>query len=179
MDPNLEKVCDLIFDLACEVNEELHYLYHGSMEEHYQSALSSELKRKRFVYHSETVIELHYKGFPIKEAEADYVILPGGPNKFDKNIVIEVKHPVSPGLPKSRLQLFTYLHSGPTNNNPLTKKLRYGILLIWPTQNNPKISDDERYAELSSPVPEPCMELWKSTNSTSRNKFKLLKKWGS
>ena len=176
---DLEKVCDLIFEMACEVNEELHYQYHSSMEEQYQSALSSELKRKRFVYHSETVIELHYKGFPVKETEADYVLLPGGPNKFDKNIVIEVKHLASQGLAKNRLQLFTYLHSGPTNNNPLTRNLRYGLLLIWPSQSNPKVSDDGKYAELSLPVPKPIMELWKSTNSTSRNKFKLLKSWSS
>lgn len=178
MDTKLNNLCDKLFEIACEVNEELHYQFHGSMEENYQSAFSSELKRKKFIYHSETVIELHYKGFPVKEIEADYVLLPGGPNKFNRNIVIEVKHPVSQGLAKTRLQLFTYLHSGPTNNNPLTGKLRYGILLIWPTQNNPEISKDGRYAELSKPVPKPLMELWKSTNSTKRNKFELLKTWG-
>lgn len=179
MDAKLNRLCDKLFEMACEVNEELHYQYHSSMEEQYQSAFSSELKRRKFVYHSETVIELHYKGFPVKETEADYVLLPGGPNKFEQNIVIEVKHPNSQGLAKNRLQLFTYLHSGPTNNNPLTGKLRYGILLIWPTQNNPKMTDDGRYAELSKPVPKPLMELWRSTNSTSRNKFELLKTWGA
>ena len=179
VDSKLESVCNKLFDIACEVNDELHYQYHSSMEEQYQSAFSSELKQKKFVYHRETVIELHYKGFPVKETEADYVLLPGGPNKFDHNIVIEVKHPASQGLAKNRLQLFTYLHSGPTNNNPLTGNLRYGILLIWPTQSNPKISDDGRFADLAKPVPGPLMELWKSTNSTSRNRFQLLKTWGS
>ena len=82
------------------------------------------------------------------------------------------------GLAKNRLQLFTYLHSGPTNNNPLTKNLRYGILLIWPSQTNPKMSEDGRFALLSNPVPEPTMEIWRSTNATSRNKFELLKSWG-
>ena len=181
VDLNLEKTCELIYKLACEVNDELHYQYHASMEEQFQSALSSELKRKKFAYHSETVIELHYKGFPVKESKADYVLLPGGPNKFDKNIVIEVKHPANLGLDKNRLQLFTYLHSGPTNNNALTKDLRYGLLLIWPTQNNPQLTlvDEEiRYAELSKPVPNPTMELWRSTNTTTRNKFELLKSWG-
>jgi len=178
MDSNLEKTCELIYKLAREVNQELHYQFHGNMEEQYQSALSSELKKKKISYHSETVIELHYKGFPIKEIEADYVLLPGGPNKFDKNIVIEVKHPTNMGLAKNRLQLFTYLHSGPTNNNPLTKNLRYGILLIWPSQTNPKMSEDGRFALLSNPVPEPTMEIWRSTNTTSRNKFELLKSWG-
>ena len=178
MDSDLEKTCEVIYKLACDVNDELHYQYHSSMEEQFQSALSSELKKKKFVYHSETVIELHYKGFPVKETEADYVLLPGGPNKFDKNIVIEVKHPASLGLAKNRLQLFTYLHSGPTNNNPLTKDLRYGLLLIWPTQNNPTISEDGRFAELSKPVPKPTMEIWRSTNATSRTKFELLKSWG-
>ena len=178
MDSKLEKTCELIYKLACDVNDELHYQYHSSMEEQFQTALSSELKKKKFVYHSETVIELHYKGFPVKETEADYVLLPGGPNKFDKNIVIEVKHPASLGLAKNRLQLFTYLHSGPTNNNPLTKDLRYGLLLIWPTQNNPTISEDGRFAELSQPVPKPTMEIWRSTNTTSRTKFELLKSWG-
>ena len=179
MDSHLEKTCELIYKLACDVNEELHYAYHSSMEEQFQHALSSELKKKKFVYHSETVIELYYKGFPVKETEADYFLLPGGPNKFDKNIVIEVKHPASLGLAKNRLQLFTYLHSGPTNNNPLTKDLRYGLLLIWPTQNNPQMSDDGRFAELSKPVQKPTMEIWRSTNATSRTKFELLKSWGS
>ena len=180
MDPDLEKVCDLIFEMACEVSEELHYQYHSSMEEQYQSALSSEFKKRKLAYHSETVIELHYKGFPIKEAEADYVICPGGPNKFTQNIVVEVKHPASlTASPASRLQFFTYLHSGPTNSNPLTKKLRYGLLLVWPTQSKPKISDDGRFAELANPVPDPIMELWKSTNAKKRNRFELLKSWGS
>ena len=66
MDPVLKRTCELFYKLACEVNDELHYQYHSSMEEQFQSALSSELKSKKFVYHSETVIELHYKGFPVR-----------------------------------------------------------------------------------------------------------------
>jgi len=178
MDPVLKRTCELFYKLACEVNDELHYQYHSSMEEQFQSALSSELKSKKFVYHSETVIELHYKGFPVKESKADYVILPGGPNKFKHNIIVEVKHLASAGLDKNRIQLFTYLNSGPTNNNPLTKSLRYGILLIWPALKNPTMSDDGRFAELSNPVPKPIMEVWRSTNATSRTKFELLESWG-
>ena len=170
----------MIYDLSCEVNNELYYQYHSSMEEQFQSALSFELRSNKFVFHSESVIELHYKGFPVKESKPDYIILPGGPNKFDQNIVVEVKHDVYTPAKKQefRLQLFTYLNAGPRNNNPLTKKLRYGIMLRWAKQKELQISDDNRFAELSRPVPKPNMELWKSTNSTSRHKFELLKSWG-
>ena len=177
MDPKLEATCDALYKMACEVNELLHYQYHASMEEQYQSAYSYELKKKKYMVHSETVIQLLYKDFPVREAEADYFLLPGGPNKFDENIVMEVKHPTTNALPKPRLQLFSYLHTGPTNNNPLMKDIRYGILLIWPTQSNPTMSDDGKYAELSKPAPRPIMELWKTTNKNTRNKFELLKKW--
>ena len=123
-----------------------------------------------------------YKEFPVRETEADYgfrCTSEGGPNKFKENIVIEVKHPTTNALPKPNLtlQLFTYLNAGPSNNNPLMKDIRYGILLMWPTQVNPNISDDGKYAELPNPAPKPIMELWKTTNKTTRHKFELLKKW--
>ena len=178
MENNLEKTCGMIYKLACEVHEALYYQYHASMEEQYQSVFSYELKKKKYVFHSETVIQLLYKEFPLKETEADYFLLPGGPNKFEENIVIEVKHPTTNALPKPRLQLFSYLHAGPSNNNPLMKGIRYGILLMWPTQSNPIMSDDGKFAELPKPVPKPIMELWKTTNKTSRHKFELLKSWG-
>ena len=177
MDANLEATCDALYEMACEVNDALYYQYHASMEEQYQSAYSYELKKKKYVFHSETVIQLLYKEFPVRETEADYFLLPGGPNKFKENIVIEVKHPTTNALPKPRLQLFTYLNAGPSNNNPLMKEIRYGILLMWPTQVNPNISDDGKYAELPNPAPKPIMELWKTTNKTTRHKFELLKKW--
>ncbi|MBF15021.1 MAG: hypothetical protein CMA97_05870 [Euryarchaeota archaeon] len=177
MDANLEATCDALYWIACEVNEALYHQYHKSMEEQYQSALSYELKKKKYVFHSETVIQLLYKDFPVKESEVDYFLLPGGPNKFDKNIVIEVKHPTTNALPAPRLQLFSYLHTGPSNNNPFMDDLRYGILLMWQTQSNPTVSDDGKYAELKLPAPKPIMELWKTTNKTTRHKFELLKKW--
>ena len=177
MDANLEATCDALYEMACDVNDALDYQYHASMEEQYQSAYSYELKKKKYVFHSETVIQLLYKEFPLRETEADYFLLPGGPNEFEENIVIEVKHPTNNALPKPRLQLFTYLHAGPSNNNPLMSEIRYGILLMWPTQSNPTMTDDGKYAVLPNPSPKPIMELWKTTNKTSRHKFELLKKW--
>ena len=109
MDANLEATCDALYGMACDVNDALYYQYHASMEEQYQSAYSYELKNKKYVFHSETVIQLLYKEFPLRETEADYFLLPGGPNKFEENIVIEVKHPTSNALPKPRLQLFLSL----------------------------------------------------------------------
>jgi GxxExxY protein len=166
--------CNRIYHLSEEVNNALYHEYSGSVERHYQDAFSSELRKQKFRYQSETSIALHYNDFPLNDVRADYFILPGGPNKFEENIVLEVKHASSTA---HQLQLFNYLHSGPTNNNLLTKKLRYGILLIWPKQNNPIYSDDGRFAELSSVQP-PTMELWVTSNPRKRTKFELLSRWG-
>ena len=177
MDSELEKLCDKLYKLACEVNSELYYLYDGSMESMYQDALASEMRKKKYVYHTETVIDLHYKDFPVKDSEADFVIMPGGPNKFEENVIMEVKHPTSSNFPKVRLQLFTYLYSGPTNNNPMVKELQYGIALVWPTQSTPTLSEDGRFAELKVPIPKPILELWKTVDKNKRTKFELLKTW--
>ena len=73
MDANLEATCDALYKMACDVNDALYYQYHASMEEQYQSAYSYELKKKKYVFHSETVIQLLYKEFPLRETEADYL----------------------------------------------------------------------------------------------------------
>ena len=166
--------CNRIYHLAEEVNNALYHEYSGSVERHYQDAFSSELRKQKFRYQSETSIALHYNDFPLNDVRADYFILPGGPNKFEENIVLEVKHAASKA---HQLQLFNYLHSGPTNNNLLTKKLRYGILLVWPQQHKPTYSEDGRFAELSSVQP-PTMELWVTSNPRKRTKFELLSRWG-
>ena len=77
MDSDLEDISDKIYKMSCTVAKELQHLYHSSMEEQYQSALSYEFQKGKFVYHVETVIQLKYKGFPLKESEADFVICPG------------------------------------------------------------------------------------------------------
>jgi GxxExxY protein len=166
--------CDLIYELALEVNSELYYEYPGgSVEKRYQDAFSSELRAKGFHYQAETSMAQHYKDFPLSEVRADYFILPGGVNTFDKNIVLEVKHANSAN---QQLQLFHYLHLGPTNNNLLTKNLKYGILLIWPTQSKPVFNENGNKAELSGIV-SPIMELWVTSNPRKRTKFELLSRW--
>ena len=70
MDTNLETTCDALYEMACDVNDALYYQYHASMEEQYQSAYSYELKKKKYVFHSESVIQLLYKEFPLRETEA-------------------------------------------------------------------------------------------------------------
>ena len=169
----LLNTCNRIFRLAEEVNNELYHEYSGSVERHYQGAFSSELRKLKFHYQAETSIALHYKDFPLNDVRADYFILPGGPNKFDENIVLEVKHASSTN---QQPQLFNYLHSGPTNTNLFTNKLKYGLLLIWPQQHKPTFSEDGRFAELS-PVQTPTMELWKTSNPRKRTKFELLSRW--
>ena len=179
MDSDLEAVCDKIYKLACRVQKELQHLYHTSMEEQYQSALSYEFHKAKFVFHVETVIQLQYKGFPLKESEADFVICPGGPNNFTENIVMEVKNTAlsKPSRDKARLQLFTYLNSGPKNSNPLLSDIKYGLALLWPVQNEKQVLNEEGdKANLSSPVVNPEMELWKTTNSKGTN-FDLIKSW--
>jgi len=179
MESGLESVCDKIYTLACAVQKELQYLYHTSMEEQYQSALSYELHKEKFVFHVETVIQLQYRGFPLKESEADFVICPGGPNTFPENIVMEVKNTAlgKPSRDKARLQLFTYLNSGPKNSNPLLSDIKYGLVLLWPVQNEKQVLNQEGdKANLSSPVVNPEMELWKTRDSDG-TKFELLKSW--
>ena len=180
MNQSLEEICDKIHKLACKVNKSLHHLYHSSMEEQYQSALSYEFNKAKLVYHVETVVQLQYRDFPLKESEADFVICPGGPNKFDENIVMEVKNSSfsKPNKDKARLQLFTYLNSGPKNSNPLLSEVRHGLVLHWPVQDEKALMNDDGTASLASPVKtKPTMELWKTTDSKG-TKFKLLKEWG-
>ena len=179
MDSELEVICDEIYKLACTVHKELHHLYHTSMEEQYQSALSYEFHKAKFVFHVETVIQLKYKGFPLKESEADFVICPGGPNRFTENIVMEVKNTAlgKPSRDKARLQLFTYLNSGPKNSNPLLSNVKYGLALLWPVQNEKQVLNEKGdKASLASPVVKPEMELWETTNSKG-TKFNLVKSW--
>ena len=179
MDSDLEAICDKIYKMSCTVAKELQHLYHSSMEEQYQSALSYEFQKGKFVYHVETVIQLKYKGFPLKESEADFVICPGGPNKFKENIVMEVKNTAfsKPSRDKARLQLFTYLNSGPKNSNPLLSNVKYGLVLLWPTQDEKKVLNESGdKATLSSPIVKPEMELWKTTDAKG-TKFDLIKSW--
>ena len=179
MDPELEAICDKIYKIACKVHKELHHLDHTSMEEQYQSALSYEFHKGKFVFHVETVIQLQYKGFPLKESEADFVICPGGPNKFTENIVMEVKNTAvgKPSKDKARLQMFTYLNSGPKNSNPLLSKVKYGLALLWPIQDPKQLLNEKGdKASLSSPVDNPEMELWETSDSKG-TKFNLVKSW--
>ena len=171
--PKLLTTCDLIYELALKINSELYYEYRGSAEKKYQDAFSSELRARGFHYQAETSMAQHYKDFPLSEVRADYFILPGGVNTFDKNIVLEVKHTSNSN---HQLQLFYYLHLGPKNNNLLTKNLKYGILLRWQPQSGPKFNKKGNKAELSG-IKSPIMELWVTSNPRKRTKFELLSRW--
>ena len=133
----------------------------------------------KFVFHVETVIQLQYKGFPLKESEADFVICPGGPNNFTENMVMEVKNTAlsKPSRDKARLQLFTYLNSGPKNTNPLLSDVKYGLTLLWPVQNEKQLLNESGdKATLNSPIVNPEMELWKTSDSKG-TEFNLVKSW--
>ena len=81
---------------------------------------------------------------------------------------MEVKNTAlgKPSRDKARLQLFTYLNSGPKNSNPLLSDIKYGLVLLWPVQNEKQVLNQEGdKANLSSPVVNPEMELWKTRDS--------------
>ena len=150
MDNNLEKTCGMIYKLACEVNEALYYQYHASMEEQYQSAFSYELKKKKYVFHSETVIQLLYKD-PSKETEADYFLLPGGPNKFEENIVIEVKTSKQVMQTKAEITVIQFFILSRRTIEQQSIDERYSIwkLPMWPTQSNPIMSRHGKFKRIA------------------------------
>ena len=92
---------------------------------------------------------------------------------------MEVKNTAlgKPSRDKARLQLFTYLNSGPKNSNPLLSNVKYGLALLWPVQNEKQVLNEKGdKASLASPVVKPEMELWETTNSKG-TKFNLVKSW--
>ena len=180
MDSDLEAICDLIFEKACEVNEACFYLAPSQMEKNYQAIMAYELSNAEIIYHSEVTIELLYKGFPLQDARADFVIHPGGPNNFESDIIVEVKHSKQDktNRDKARLQLLGYLYNAPRHSAAMLKPLEYGIVLHWPIQDEKKIWDEDpaSNAKFQSPVPRPRMELWHTSNA-SATEFELLKTW--
>lgn len=180
MDSNLEAICDFIFEKACEVNEACFYLAPSQMEKNYQAIMAYELSNAEINYHSEVTIELLYKGFPIQDARADFVIHQGGSNNFEHDIIVEVKHSKQDkgNRDKARLQLLGYLYNAPRHSAAMLKPLEYGIVLHWPVQDEKKIWDEDpaSNAKFQSPVPRPRMELWHTSNA-SATEFELLKTW--
>ena len=178
MNVDLEAICDLIFEKACEVNEACFYLAPSQIEKNYQAVMAYELSNSKIRYHSEVTIELLYKGFPLQDARADFVIHKGGPNKFEQDIIVEVKHSKQDkgARDKARLQLLGYLYNAPRHSAAMLKPLKYGLVLIWPIQDEKKIWDEDpaSKAKFQSPIPRPRMELWHTTSATE---FELLKTW--
>ena len=179
MDDELEAICDLIFEMACDVNEACFYLADSSVEKQYQACMAYEMNKAKLNYHSETTIELLYKDFPLKDVRADFVLNPGGKNKFSEDIIIEVKHSdhSKANKDKARLQLFNYLFNAPKHASPMLSKLRIGLVIHWTVQDPKKLWDGEsEEASLQNPIPNPRMELWEATDSNG-TKFNLLKSW--
>ena len=179
MDLNLEAVCDLIFKMACDVNKACFYLADSSVEKQYQACMAYEMNKAKLKYHSETTIELLYKNFPLKDVRADFLLNPGGQNKFTEDIIIEVKHSdhTKSNKDKARLQLFNYLYNAPKHASPMLSKLKFGLVIHWIIQDPKKLWDEEsETASLQNPIPNPRMELWKTTNPKG-TEFKLLNSW--
>ena len=63
------------------------------------------------------------------------------------------------------------------NSNPLLSNVKYGLVLLWPTQDEKKVLNESGdKATLSSPIVKPEMELWKTTDAKG-TKFDLIKSW--
>jgi GxxExxY protein len=182
MDKDLEAICDLIFQMACDVNKTCFYFAaESSIEKIYQQCFAYELNKAKLKYHSEVTIEVMYKSFPLKDLRADFVLHPGGKNKFTKDIIIEVKHSdqTKGNKDKARLQLFGYLHNAPIHSASMLSGIEYGVVLHWPVAD-PKATWDgvSTDGEIQNPTPEPRMELWKTkTKPKNATKFELLKQW--
>ena len=137
------------------------------------------MNKAKLKYHSETTIELLYKDFPLKDVRADFVLNPGGKNKFTEDIIIEVKHSdhSKANKDKARLQLFNYLYNGTKHASPMLSNLKIGLVIHWTVQDPKKLWDGEsEKAALQNPIPNPRMELWETTNSKG-TKFNLVKSW--
>ena len=181
VDSTLEDIADLIFEMACDVNTACFYLADSSVEKQYQACMAFEMNKANLNYHSETTIELLYKDFPLKDVRADFVLHPGGKNKFEQDIIIEVKHSdhSKANKDKARLQLFNYLYNAPKHASPMLSKLKFGVVVHWIVQDAKKVWDGEsETATLQNPIPNPRMELWERTNDEG-TEFKLLKTWGA
>ncbi len=182
MNQDLEDICDLIFKMACDVNKTCFYFAaESSIEKIYQQCFAYELNQAKLKYHSEVTIEVLYKSFPLKDLRADFVLHPGGKNKFAKDIIIEVKHSnqTKSNKDKARLQLFGYLHNAPIHSASMLSGIEYGIVLHWPVADEKTTWDETSTdGQLQTPTPNPRMELWQ-TKSKPKNatKFELLKEW--
>jgi GxxExxY protein len=182
MDKNLEAICDLIYEMACDVNEVCFYFAaESSIEKIYQGCFAYELNQAKLKYHSEVTIEVLYKSYPFKDLRADFVLHPGGTNKFSEDIFIEVKHSSQSkaNKDKARLQLFGYLHNAPKHGASMLSKIKYGIVLHWPVADEKTTWDGTSTdGQLQIPTPKPRMELWKTKSKpTNATKFELLKEW--
>ena len=75
MDDDLEAICDLIFEMACDVNKACFYLADSSVEKQYQACMAFEMNKAKLNYHSETH-RAAVQGLPPKDVRADFVLNP-------------------------------------------------------------------------------------------------------